>query len=73
MKLKILSVKNKPFKTDEGDDMDYFWYRAIRESDGVTIQFGSKTGEHAVGQTLDLNIEKTERTGGKFGYKEIAE
>jgi hypothetical protein len=72
MKLKILKEsKNKPFKTDEGDEMNYFWTTCERE-DGVQIQIGSINDFTAsVGQVLDLNIVKVERRDGKVGYKEV--
>jgi len=73
MKVTILSVKKKVFKTDDGDNMDYFWYRAVREKDGVTFQFGSREGEHEIGSTLELNIIKYEKDSGKIGYKEITD
>ena len=76
MQIKILSVKAKPFQTDDGQ-RDYFWYRGERIEDGVTLQFGSKEGEHELGKVLDLNLEKTEGVDqrGKrvFRYKEISE
>jgi len=71
MKLIITSVKNKPFTKDDGSTLDYFWYRALRLSDHVTFQFGSMEGGHPVNQELDLNIEKTEKNGGGYGYKEV--
>lgn len=71
MKLIIKSVKNKPFTRDDGSTTDYFWYRAVRLADGVTFQFGSMTGGHELEKELDLNIEKTEKISGGFGYKEV--
>jgi len=71
MKLKIKSVENKPFTSGDGERVDYFWYRAVREDNECTIQFGSREGEHPIGEVVDLDIEKTERADGKFGYKEI--
>ena len=77
MKLKITGKTEKPFKGDEGDLIPYFWYKAVREEDGVTLQFGSKKGEHLVGDTLELELEKTEALDSKTGqlsyrYKETA-
>lgn len=77
MKLKILSVKNKPFTTDDGDTRDYFWYRAERVEDGVTLQFGSKDGEHEIGKVFDLAMDKSEGKDQKgrlvYRYKEVIE
>ena len=39
MLLKITAKKCKPFPTDEGDMLDYFWYVSVREGDGITIKF----------------------------------
>jgi len=71
MKLKILSVKNKPFQGDDGSEIPYSWVKAERESDGVTIEFGTKDDSHEVGETVELNIEKSEKAGGGFKYREI--
>jgi len=71
MKLKIKDIKPKPFTSDDGETINYYWYKAERLSDNVTFQFGSLNGEHAIGENLDLEIEKTEKADGKFGYKEV--
>jgi len=63
-------VKARPFKTEDGDTVEYFWYKGKRE-DGVTIEFGSKVGDLVLNEEHDLTIQKTERAGGKFGYKHI--
>jgi len=68
MKVKILSVKAKPFKNNDGDMMDYFWYTALRLADDVQIQFGSQV-EGYEGEK-DLPIVKLERANNKFGYKD---
>jgi len=76
MKVKIVSVKKRPFTTDDGDLLDYYWYRAERLSDGVSFQFGSMDPDHEPGEELDLEIEKTEATNKKgqlvYRYKEIS-
>jgi len=65
----IKSVKTKPFKNDDGELMDYYWYKAERKSDEVTFTFGSLEGGH--NGECDLNIEKTEKNNGRgFVYKE---
>lgn len=73
MKITIKSVKPKPFTNDDGEQMDYYWYRAERSNDMVTFQFGSTDGNHPIGEELDLDIEKYEKSNGKIGYKEIIE
>jgi len=75
-KYEITEKKVKPFIGDEGEEIDYAWYKALREADGVSIKFGSLDTSHDVGDKhLELNIEKTERLDKKgnttFIYKEI--
>jgi len=71
MQIKIIGKKDGSFQGDDGQKVEYYWYKALRESDGVTIEFGSRDGNHRMNETKDLDIEKTERAGGRFGYKEI--
>lgn len=70
MILFLQSVKARPFKTADGDTVEYFWYKA-KDERGVTIEFGSKVGDLALQEEHDLTIEKTERANGKFGYKHV--
>lgn len=70
MKLKIERVKPAPFRGSDGTDVDYYWYKATRESDGVTIEFGSWK-KYDVGSVVEVLIEKYERRDGKVGYKEV--
>jgi len=76
MVVKITEMKARPFQTDEGEMLEYFWYKAIRLADQVSFQFGSMNGGHGVGEELDLEIEKTEAVNKKgevvFRYKETA-
>jgi len=69
MKLKIKKVRDGKFKSSEGEMISYFWYKALRGEDGVTIEFGSKN-EYEVDDEIDIELEKSERAGGRFGYKE---
>lgn len=70
MILKILSCKNKPFKSDEGEDIDYFWVRA-EKPDGFVLQFGTtKNYEDKIGEKLEIVLEEVARVNGK-GYKEV--
>lgn len=71
MKLEILERKQKDFNGSEGRKIPYYWYTARTEA-GVRITFGSKVGDHNVGQTLELNVEKVERPNGEIGYKEFS-
>jgi hypothetical protein len=76
MKIKLLKKTCRPFLTDDGENLDYFWYKAIRSDDGVTFQFGSMDGAHELTDgELDLDIEKTEIVDRKgkpaFQYKEV--
>jgi hypothetical protein len=73
MKLTITEKTAKPFVGDEGNEIEYYWYKGVRE-DGIAIRFGSTDGEHEMGKTVEINLEKTERIDKKgnvkIGYKE---
>lgn len=69
----LKSLKAKPFTNDDGDQIPYFWYKALRSTDDVTITFGSKRGDLPLNQELSLNIEKYEGEGGKFRYRHVEE
>lgn len=65
--------KDGSFQGEEGEKVIYFWTKARRISDAVTIEFGGKL-PHKKGEELELDLEKTERENGKgFRYKEISE
>lgn len=62
----------KPFKGQEGKEIPYAWYKGVRQRDGVTVEFGSKNTEHAVGDFVEnISLEKSELSGGRFRYKEV--
>lgn len=67
----IKKVNKRPFQSSEegGGMIDYFWYKATRLSDGVTIEFGSRN-EYKVDQTVDLELEKKETAKGGIRYTE---
>lgn len=65
MDLKITKVTNKPFTGSDGEEINYYWYKAVRRGDGVTIEFGSKN-EYEEGEQVELLLEKIET---KRGYK----
>lgn len=67
--LKIISVRAKPFKGQDGSDIMYFWYTAVR-GDGVQIQFGSLY-EYTEGENAEVDLIKTESARGGIIYKEI--
>jgi len=71
MKLRIISKKSKPFQSDDGEAITYHWYKAVRTSDDMLIEFGSMDGSHEVGGELELDVVKVERADGKAGYKEL--
>jgi len=74
MKVKIKSVKAKPFTGEDGEKREYFWYRAEAVGgDGFAFQFGSIDGDHEKGKEYDLDIEKYTRADGKDGFKEFVE
>lgn len=72
MKLYIIAVKPKPFTGTDGKQIPYFWYTA-RTPEDVRITFGSKTADHKVGETLDLNVEKFVNSRGEESFKEFYE
>lgn len=67
--LKILKATAKPFTGSDGTEVNYNWYRAERINDGVTIEFGSRKS-YDVDEEVEIELEKTELTNGKFRYKE---
>jgi len=72
-KLKILKVRNSSFQGREGDTVDYFWVKAERFSDGVTLEFGTKNPDHEAGEEKEIDLEKNEDGKGGYRYKERAE
>mgnify|MGYP001565594847 CR=1 FL=1 len=71
MKYEIKKKTVKPFRNNDGDMMDYCWYNAVREGDGVIIQFGSSNLDYSEGESYEIEIGKFEGKGGKVLYKEI--
>lgn len=71
-KYRILRKKDGSFEGDTGETVAYFWYKALRLSDGMTIEFGSREGGHEPLEEMELNLEKFERPGNRVGYKEIS-
>lgn len=68
--LVIKKATKKPFESSEGETINYFWYKAFRPSDGVTLEFGS-TEEHKLNAEIEIELEKIELTNGKYRYKEV--
>jgi len=72
MLLKIIEKKEKPFTGDSGEEISYFWYKAVREGDGITIKFGSMRDDHVLGDIEEVELEKSERIRkGKSGTSKI--
>lgn len=69
MEVKIIKKVSKPFKGNDGEEIMYFWYTALRQGDGVTIQFGSPN-EYEEAETISVNLEKREGRDGKIRYME---
>jgi len=65
----ITKVTPRPFVGSDGEKRDYYWYRAVRIEDGVTIDFGSQQ-VYEVGDNVDIHLVKYEKKDGKIGYKE---
>lgn len=71
MKVKILDKQDGSFKGRTDENVEYYWYKAIRLDNDVNIRFGSRNGEWEVGQSADILIEKHEKPNGEFMYKEV--
>jgi len=68
----IKKVIAKPFDGSDGAKVNYFWIKAERE-DGVTVDIGTTMDlQSREGETLKLDVEKSERSGGRYGYKLLA-
>lgn len=70
---KIVRVKDGSFDGDDGR-VNYSWVKAKRIRDGVTVEFGTrKDYSTLINSEVELDLEKTEKPGGGFRYKEIIE
>lgn len=69
-KLKIIAVKEKPFKGREGNMIPYWWVTA-RDEKGVVIQFGTKLGIYKPGIEIEVELEKGPNRNGDMFFKEI--
>lgn len=64
--------KDGSFQGDEGEKINYYYTKAMRVSDGVTLEFGGKL-QFKKGEKKNLEIEKSERADGKgFRYKLVS-
>jgi len=71
MVLKILASKNKPFKSEEGEQIDYYWVKGENPA-GFVLTFGTtKDYEDRIGDKCEVTLEEVQRANGK-GYKEIS-
>lgn len=67
---RITRVKDGSFTGDDGL-IQYFWIKGETE-DGITIEFGTKRDDYTTDDTdVEVELEKTEKPGGGFRYKEI--
>lgn len=69
-KIIIKKANKKPFQGEDGEFIDYFWYKGFRIKDGVTIDIGS-IKDHALDSEVSMDLEKIETAKGGFRYKEI--
>lgn len=69
--LKITRVKDGSFTGDDGDRITYFWVKGEDTETGLTIEFGTKRPDYEVGDEVEVELEKTEKVGGGFRYKEV--
>jgi len=73
MLLKIIKKKNGSFTGSDGDTVEYYWYKAKRISDDMTLEFGSRDGKHDEDDEVDLNLEKFEYSKRHQRYREVSE
>jgi len=70
-KFKIVSCRYKPFQGDGGEQVDYYWTKGVRLSDGVSIEWGGRKDHTAeIGQEVICNVEKRESDRG-IVYREV--
>jgi len=69
-KYKIIAEKKKPFTSSEGEQINYYWTKAVRLDDEMEIEFGTTVGGRELGSVHDLFVTKYEKANGKFGYRE---
>jgi len=70
MKLEILKAKDGSFTGQEGNKVDWNWYKARRKDNDLVIEFGSRQ-LYEIGDEVDILLEKREQNNGKVGYKEL--
>lgn len=68
-KIIIKKVRDGSFTSGNGEEINYFWYKALRRSDDVTLEFGS-SNEYKINDEIEIELEKIEISGGKYRYKE---
>lgn len=72
MKLKIEKINEKSFTGGvDGQNVPYFWVRAVRLSDGVTITFGTPHAAFAEGEEAEVALEKREGRDGRVRYFQV--
>lgn len=70
--VKIEKKRAKILGEGTPNEMEYFWYSALRLKDDVHLTFGSKN-EYEVGETVEVDIQKFESASGGVILKEVQE
>jgi len=70
LKIKVTKVNNKPFRSSEGEMINFYWNKGERANDQVSIDFCT-TKDHKVGEVFEADFEKQELANGKIRYKEL--
>jgi len=68
--IKIVRKNAKPFTSDSGDEVPYFWYKGQEEGKTTVIEIGS-TSKHEEGETVDMLLEERKRPNGRIWYSEV--
>lgn len=71
MKLTIKNIKDGSFTGNEGNTVNYYWYKATKE-DGFVVRFGSKN-EYEKDESINIDLEEYTDSKGRKGYKESYE
>lgn len=72
LRVKIADCQLKPFKTDEGEEKEFYWTNGYREEDDVKIRIGGTISHMGdAGTVLELSLEKREGRNGSIWYREI--
>jgi len=68
----VKRIKDGGFSGDDGNRVEYAWVK-LETEDGLTVEFGTKDASmFEEGEDVEVEVEKYERKGGKYGYKLVS-